>query len=281
MASATSVSWRGVTIAMGADYHLRELVGWEELPNVTFEGVPASSSYGSLVTAGQCDPRIVTVTGWCYSTSARDALLAGFWAACAPHVGELVTESLTVAHGGLTLSVDAQLMKASAAPEAGWAVGRFGFVLTWRCPDPLRYGSPQTVSSPIQTATTGLTFPITFPITFPSNPIGGTAVVRNAGNARSPVLITLTGPLEYPGVVTVESSKRVWFPLTLGASDVVTIDSRAGVARLNGEFRAPAAGSALLSDLFAAPAATTSFQALGTPSSGSPGISVQFRPAFW
>ena len=280
----TYVVWRGLLIAGISDgntpFYLREITGWDSLPNITFGSVPVAGGLGSIVTPGQADPRVVTVTGWCWDPVSRNELLAILRGNSAPSVGDVVTESLTVTHGGLTLSADAQLMKADATAEVGWALGRFPFVLQWRCPDPLRYGAPVVVSSPINTAVSGLAFPWTFPVTFPSNPIGGSVSVVNGGNARAPVVVTLTGPLDGPGVVCVESSVRVEFPLTLGASDVLTVDSGSGVALLNGEYRAPSVLSSLVGDLSLRPGRQT-LQALGVPSSGSPGISVSFRPAFW
>jgi hypothetical protein len=277
----TTVSWRGITIVKAGDYHLRELTGWEELPNISFDSVQASNGYGSLVTTGTADPRIVTVSGWCFSSTARDSLLSGFWAGGAPQVGELVTESLTITHAGLTLSADAQLVKASAAPEVGWAAGRFGFVLTWRCPDPLRYGSLNSSTASITAPVDGVVYPVTYPITYPAQPPSGTVTTFNAGNAKAPVVVTLLGPLATNfGVACVTSAKlmRFGFPIALG--DALVIDTSQGAAFLNGAFRSPLSDSCLFDEL-RVPVGASTFQALGDPTGSGAAVTVAFRPAYW
>src|SRR6478752_5635463 len=159
--TATSVTWNGLSIAgpsAGGQYQLRDIVGWDTTPNVSFASVAIAGGRGAAVTPGQMDPRTVTVTGWCFNAAARDSLLATFWSNAAPSVGDLTTDSLTVTHAGLTLSADAQLQKADASPEPGWAAGRFGFTLQWRCPDPMRYAPASTSVVAVKVPTLGITF---------------------------------------------------------------------------------------------------------------------------
>lgn len=278
----TSVSWGALTIAgpsTGAAYMLRDLAGWEATPNITFESLRASTGYGSTPTPGSSDPRVVSVSGWCYSTS-RDALLASLWSACIPAVGSSGTAPLTVAHAGLTLSADAQLIKVDASPEPGWTNGRFNFILQWRCPDPLRYGQQLLVSAPITPAPGGVSYPLSYPVVYPAGSPSGALVLTNAGNAPAPVVFSVQGPVTGPGLVNVTTGKQVTYGFDLVAGDVLTVDSRAGAAFLNGVYRAPLPGSARVGELVL-PVGVSTVQAMGTAPSGTPSVSASYRPTYW
>lgn len=281
--SATSLSWRGQAIgaAVSPDFKLKTLVGWEELPNLTYASVPTGNGYGSAVTGAQSDPRIVTVTGFCFNASTRDALLASFWDVAFPVISDLVTEPLTITHGGLTLSADAQLLKASAAPEDGWSQGRFGFTLSWHCPDPLRYGPRTSAVAAVTVPTLGIVFPVTGSWVFPADPVGGPLGVLNVGTAPADAVFTLTGALAGPGVAVIETGKIIDFDFDLAAGDVLVVDTSAGMCTLNGEYRAPSVLSSLLDELRLPAGSLSTVQPLGSPVSGSPTLSVSYRPAYW
>lgn len=277
-------TWQGIDFVEGVEgpFWLTSVSGWDDPPDGSPTDRPVAGWHGSLPGRMTRKARTVTIEGNCASPTDRDALFLRLADAAAAGFGD--GDTLTPLVGsvaGRTLTAAAQLQRlAPKVEQAAFEAGVFGWAIQWRCPDPLRYGPARTLSAPINTATTGLTWPITFPITYPSNPIGGSLVLNNEGNARTPVIITLTGPLDTPGVICVETSRRVEFPLVLAVGDTLTIDTGAGVAYLNGEYRAPSAISALVSDLSLRPGQQT-LQALGTPSTDNPGISATFQPAYW
>jgi len=278
------ITWQGLTLASKADgassYHASDITGWEVTPQISFADV-AIGGRGVAVTPGSMGPRVVTVTGWCYDSSRRDLLLASLWSNASPSVGVLETDALVVTHGGLTLQADAQLMKADATPEAGWAGGRFGFTLQWRCPDPMRYGAWTSVTAGIEAPVAGLVYPVTYPVTYPAQTPSGQLSVFNPGNAQAPALITLSGPLgNSPGVSCVTSGAQVRFGFALAAGDVLVVDTAQGAAFLNGEFRSPLTASSLFDEL-RVPVGASTFQSLGDPTGSGASVSVAFRPAFW
>ena len=275
-------SWGGVNFTQWGPYYLTKVEGWDAPPDGKVDDQPLAGWHGSLPGRMTRGARTVTIEGFCLGSD-RDALFNALADAMAAGFGEGDDRPDLVGDvAGRNLAAAAQLQRyAPTVEQVKWGRRYFGWALQWRCPDPLRYAPAQSLSVPINTATTGLTWPITFPITYPSNPIGGQLVVNNPGNARRcPAVITLTGPLDTPGVVCVETSERLEFPLVLSESDVLSIDTGAGVAWLNGEYRAPSAVSSLIGDLSLRPGAQT-LQALGTPTTGNPSISVSFRPAYW
>lgn len=284
--TATSIVWRDLTMAAataGADYCLRDLKGWDELPPYTSEDVPVSGRHGGLLTPIRFATRSVTVTGWSAKASTRDALVAALRRATAPGRDTMVTEPLAITHAGQVLTADAQVVAAAALPEIGWALGRFGWVVQWLCRDPFRYGPFQSVTSPLALPVTGLALPASLPNAFPAKPTGGAFTVNNTGTAPASAIYTLQGGITLPGVVVnggTSNQRIVSYSFDLGSSDLLAIDTARGAAFLNGAYRAPVAGSALTKELELLPG-INSIAAVGAPGAGSPTVSVTFRPAYW
>ena len=286
----TWVVWRDILLgprSSGNLYCLRTLEGWEELPPYQTQKVSVGGGHGTLVAPIQFDERAVIVSGWCSERSARNQLVQTFMRAAAPSgSGALQTESLQVTHAGVTLSADARVVRASATAEAGWALGRFGWVVQWLCNDPRRYGQQVSQQSFLALPGAGLALPASLPAAFAANPVGGMFSVENVGTADAPARYVLTGPLANPGVMVnagTVNQVAVQYALSLADGESLVIDTRDGGAGfLNGGYRSPASGSGLTSDLVIRPG-LNSVQALGVASAGSPGssISVTFRPAYW
>lgn len=281
----TWLTWNDLLIAPRSDgntpFCLSDITGWDVTPQIGFDDVPIAGGRGVAVTPGSMGPRIVTVTGWCYDPALRNQLVAMLKGYTTPRIGSLVTAPLEVTHAGITLTADAQIVKCDATPEVGWGAGRFGFVVQWRCADPVLYGLMQSASVEIRVQTLGITFPVTGDWVFPADPVGGSLIVRNPGYVDSDAVYTLTGPLTGPGVALIEAGKRVNFDFDLGTGDTLVIDTAEGVCTLNGEYRSPSVMSALLDEMRLPEVSTSTVQALGTPLAGSPSMSVDFRPAFW
>lgn len=281
--SNVAFSWSGIEFSTATPFRPRKVTGWDAPPDGDTPEDPVAGWHGARRARVTRRRRVVEIEGSCTSNSARDYLFQMLGDALAEGfgVGES-TSPLVGSVAGRELTADAQLLRYQPTIEPlPWGKGVWTWALQFVCPDPLRYGPQQSMSAPINTTQNGITWPITFPITFPANPRAGVVTVYNPGNAkRCPAVITLTGPLSTPGVVCVETSRRLEFSLDLGPSDVLSIDTDTGVALLNGEYRSPSAVSSLIGDLSLAPG-TQTLQALGTPTTGDPSISVSFRPAYW
>ena len=277
------LQWRSVLLSgsiMAGDYFVRSIEGWEELPPYSTDAIPNAGRHGSLDAPIHFGDRTVTVTGWCWDKASRNHLLRGLRVNTSPLVDTTETGWLTVTDAGLTLSAKARVVRAGAVDRAGWALGRFGWSVQWLCTDPLRYGQEQNAFSVMAPPVSGLVYPVTYPVTYPTNPIGGQVTLYNEGDASSPAVFTLQGPLDTPGVINVASSARQEFPLSLAAGDRLVIDTALGGAFLNGEFRSPTAASDLCVDL-EVPSGSSTWQALGTPTGSGASLSVSFRPAYW
>lgn len=261
MSRTLEIAWAGFGAGEGGEFQVEKLTGWLGLTD------PSGSSRAN---------RTVMATGWC---SGADDALARFMAQTAPNG----TYELTIAHAGRTLSVDADVLR--AAPTLDWETydgGFFEWSVQWGCDGHLLYGAPVTVLSMLAQPGTGLALPTSLPASFPANPVGGSFSTVNDGTATAPAVYTLRGPMTQPGVLLnagTTTQRMVQYNLSLGADDFLTIDTKEG-AFLNGEYRPSTGGSDIVGDLGLAPGSNT-VQALGTPSAGSPYISVTFRPAYW
>lgn len=279
--TATSVLWGDITIngpSQAGSFNLRDIKGWVETPGPSFEDA-SNYGVGSKVTPISYGRRTVTVTGWCQSAGLRDSLLRTLWASLAPKSKSTATELLSVTHGGDTLTADAQLTRVAALPEQGWGVGYFSFAVEWTCADPLRYGPWQSFTSDITGTSSGVTPPVTPPVVLAAAAPSGQFVLNNPGNADAPAVYTLNGPIVGPGVDV--GGHRVTYGFDLAAGDALVLDTARGAAFLNAAYRAPASGSALLSELVL-PSGYTTVQAIGdVGSGGTPWVTAVFRPAYW
>lgn len=278
------IQWRGLTLG-GAAFSINTLTGWLDLPGASFEGQD-SSGHGQVATPGVQAARLVVAGGLLAGYGgARDALITQFRAAMIPRAAfDDALDPLVVTAAGRTSTARAQLQQYSLSLDPrNWAAGSIPWSAQWRCPDPRVYGAEISATAALIAEVAGVTLPRTMPFTMTPKPLGGQVSIVNSGNdpEGSPTVIILTGP--QPGNVGVINSTtgavlKYGFPL--GAADQLRIDTEAGGAFLNGEYRAPSSLGYVTADLRAAPG-TNVYRALGIAGGGSPSITVLVEPASW
>jgi hypothetical protein len=154
----------------------------------------------------------------------------------------------------------------------------------WRCPDPRIFGDTRYASANLYVAPTGLTLPQTLPVTLTAQALGGTVTVFNPGTdpEGSPAIFGLSGEQQANvGLHNATTGKRVLFSFPLGADDTLAVDTERGGAYLNGEYRPTTGFSDMVSDMRLAPGVNV-IRALGyAGSTGTPALTVSFRPASW
>jgi hypothetical protein len=227
----TSLTWNGLTIGAGTRYRMLTLEGWEELPASRYDKQPRANAHGAHPTPVYADERIVGVEGYCWDSTDRDQLLSDLRAflTFADDPDE-DTEPLAVTAAGKTLTAGAQLITALPKLTRGeWGVGRFGWLLQWRCPDPRRYGAPQTAPTGLPSASGGLTYPLAYPLAYGTVGVTGRITLTNPGTAPAPILLQVTGAHDVGWEVSaVETGQRLTYPVPVPAGQTIELDTAAG-----------------------------------------------------
>jgi hypothetical protein len=229
----TSLLWRGLTIGAGSRYRIRTLDGWEARPPGRYKKVERTGGHGTHRSRVLSDERIVTVEGWCWASADRDQLLADLQAVAGYTDGD-DTDPLTVTAAGRTLTAGGQLLEARPMLLRGeWGVGRFGWLLQWRCPDPRRYGSERSLSTALPDAGGGLVYPLTYNLDYGAAGEDGSITLDNLGSADAPILLAVRGGHDV-GFEVSAAGRRLTYGALVPAGQVVEIDSARGTVLVEG-----------------------------------------------
>lgn len=267
----TSAAWRGLTLGAGSRYRVLTVEGWEELPPARYDKQGRASAHGSHPSRRFADERIVTVTGYCWTATERDEMLAGMQA-------ELVYDDdddpLAVTLAGRTLTAHAQLLAARQMVLRGeWGIGRFGWLIQWRCANPLRYGASRTVTTPLPAPGGGLLYNLystSGKLDYGAPGTTGRITLTNPGTADAAVLFAVRGALP-EGYELSGAGQRIRSPKPVPAGQVIEIDTAAGTVLVEGT--ASRRGDLTVADWMLVPRATRD-RVTGVVTPGS--LEVQF-----
>lgn len=229
----TSVLWRDLTMSTGqaSRFRIRSLEGWEELPPARYDKHPRARAHGAHSSEVWADERLVTVEGYCWSSTERDQLLLELRAATTFDGGE---EPLAITVAGRTLTAQAQLLLARPMLLRGeWGVGRFGWIVQWRCPDPVRYGPESGDDTGLPTSGGGLAYPTAYALSYGALGVTGQITLHNDGTADAGILATVTGPLLMGWEVSA-AGKRLRYETAVPAGQVLDVDTDAGTVLAEG-----------------------------------------------
>lgn len=234
--SSTSGLWRDLAFGAGTGYRIRSVEGWEELPPSRYDNKPRTQGHGAHPSKVWGGERIVTVEGWCWTAADRDAQLQAWQRRMTFDGGE---EVLTLTVAGRTLTAWAQLLTARPMLVRGeWGVGRFGWLLQWRCPDPRRYGPSRTVGTGLPTSGGGLVLPMfsgTPGVGLDFGTLGspGQVTVSNAGTAPASLLLAVRGALP-SGYEISAAGQALTYPVQVPSGQVIALDTGAGTVLVEG-----------------------------------------------
>jgi len=276
----TAITWRGLTIGGGGNYHVEELTGWDDLPDITSYDQPQARGHGDHTGDQFARSRIVTASGTIASPAARDALALALSAA-SPVTSAL--DDLTVQTFGRVLTSSARVIRRSLPVNVDYAAGVVPFALQWKCPDPLRYGPAQT-AGPIGLPTPGggLAYPLAYPLDYGTAGTLGMASLTNVGTADTSVLFTVTGALSSGFEISSADGQRLTYPAPLFSGDVLTLDTATGAVLLGGT--ADRRNSLTVADWMQVPAGgslSVRFSSLGGAFDASATLTAMIRPAYW
>lgn len=215
----------------GVAWFLQGLEGWDS-PEVRAELQDRESDHGAWFSPAYLGSRPITLSG---TVAAPDR--------------STLQDAMDRLYAAASLS-DTTLAVWEATPKQS-VVRRSGKVLaqyvtdrtaTWSvlvtAADPRRYGTTlQSGTTGLPSTTGGLSFPATFPITFSATTVSGQIIAVNAGTMDTRPVLTITGPVTAPSVAALYPDgtvKQMIYSLDLASGDVLTIDTDAHTAMING-----------------------------------------------
>lgn len=126
-----------------------------------------------------------------------------------------------------------RVTKYSTPLDLNYGYGQMNVISEWTCPDGLLYdGAVSTDSCGLPNPTSGLTFPASAPFVFGAS-TGGSISLDNTGTYETSPFFVIIGPCTYPTISNTATGEQITLDLTLGASDVVSIDTQSGDVMLN------------------------------------------------
>jgi hypothetical protein len=226
-------SWSGnVTDDNGVDWIIQDDDGWANTAPVRRNNQDRDADDGAWDAPAYYSGLDIVLTGTAVApnqllqNAAKDTLRGLF-----PDMSGLAT--LTVAEVHLTryafVRLGAQIKIADKGPTA------FVFQLPLYAPDPRRYSALLTpgVNLPAGSGIGGRAYPRSYPLSYSGGSAVGAVQATNAGNYKTPAVLAITGPVIGPQVQHIQSGRQLRFNLTLGVSDVLTVDLASRAVLLN------------------------------------------------
>ncbi len=286
--SCTTVEWRGITLSSDSSspYGIRTLLGWDELPDMRLSAPERPQAHGRFDTPVWSDERVITLSGQIVSAD-RDVLVHALSAQMGP--GGRKAEPLTVTRAGRTLMGYARLTAFKTETSADWGVGYVPFVIEWRCRDPLRYGEPDSVSTPFPQLRGGLEYDLytdgtvdTGFLEYGEASETGRITLTNTGSADVWPVFQVNGLIDDFGfdIALIDTDKRIRFSGRVPSNSSLVIDSASGTAVIDGS--ADRGGLLTYRDWFSVPAGGSveiAFIPLGTDYGGE--LTAVTRPGYW
>jgi hypothetical protein len=231
----SQIEWnQALLLGDGTDLYVSSLTGWDDLPAVDSGNVPRSQTHGSWAGRMLAQERIVTV---------EFDILPGTYdtAELRDRVRELTPVDPTGTEYPIVVKSDvgAPLLAYGQVTRRALPMGRSyrqrieGCAIQWVCSDPRRYSvNEMQITVAAAAPGSGYVFPLTYPIEYGTATNPGIAYVVNDGNASSPPIIQIAGPVVTPRVVNHTTGDVLEFDITLAVEDVLTVDVGAGTVFL-------------------------------------------------
>jgi len=234
----------GVLLGAGTPYDVIELDGWDDLPPYSLTDVDRPAQAGAWAGPMFAQERTLTlalqvsgtVNGIGTPTSAQYAAnVAALRAATNPGVDSTAEVPFVVQLAGTKLMTSVRCQQRVMPTAQGYASPGLDKVsLQLVASDPRRYSTTvQSASCGLASSSGGLTYPITYPITW-GTVSNGTLTINNAGDTPTPPTLVIAGPGATPAIVRQDTGAVLQFDVTLGAADVLTVNTVDGTVTLNG-----------------------------------------------
>ena len=225
--------------ANGISWIWQTIDGWDS-PDVVGQVIQRSADHGGWPASQFYAPRVITVTVMASAPTQalRDTARAVFQQVIPPGISP---NDLAVLTYNEPVPKQALVRRSGRITEQKPTLTDVIFTANLVAPDPRKYSAQPKSSTAYIAATSaggGLVVPFTVPFTLDPGTPPGVMTVTNAGTFETRPVITLKGPLTAPKISNVTYGMTVPFSqVTLGATDVLTVDMDARAASLNGSYR--------------------------------------------
>lgn len=224
--------------ANGTSWIWQSIDGWDS-PDVAGQVIQRSADHGGWPASQFLAPRVLTVTvmASAQTQALRDVARAQFQQALA--VG-ITPNDLTTLVYNEPVPKTALCRRSGKVTEAKPTLTDVVFTANLVCPDPRKYGARANTAvayAAVSGGGGGMTVPFTIPVTLDPGAPPGVMTVTNAGNFETRPVLTLKGPLAAPAVTNATYGLTISFSqMTLGPSDVLTVDTDTRACYLNGAY---------------------------------------------
>lgn len=207
------------------------LQGWDG-PDVRATWTDRQADHGAWAGPGYFGARVITVAG---TVTAPDA---GTLATALEQLAAAVALTDTTLVVGEPTPRQATVRRSAKLLVARQTDRVATYSVQVTAADPRRYSTTQqTATVGLPSTSGGLAPPLTPPLTIPATTTPGTVTASNAGTIATRPLLTLTGPVAQPVIITTYpdgSTRTLSYSDSLATGDVLVIDTDAHTVVLNG-----------------------------------------------
>lgn len=229
-----TVELRGLIMGTGTVYDVQvNGTNWRSVPDLRSNPLPRAGRHGTQAGQDLLGGRRFPITVQIVAATMAEALdaegaLAAAWAPSDVDLPIVITDD----NGAWRMTGRPQM----ADPDLEFAdVGLITSECRFLATDPIRYSdTASSDSTTFPAGGVGFTFPFTFPLAFGTSGAGGRILADNTGRAAVPWTATITGPWTNPTITHVGLSRTLTVNVTLGAGDVLTVDSKSRSILLGG-----------------------------------------------
>lgn len=220
-------------LASTSHVSLTEVTGLDT-PDVYMNSSTRANSHGAFITARYLKERTITMSGRLDTDQSNYAsdwyqVRQAFLPTAAP-----VPLTFKLPGYSSQLVYCSPLGARGAMRNVETAVGMVDFIATLVAADPRIYSATlNQVTVQPAAVSGGAAFPYTFPVTF-STSTTAVGAAQNTGTFAAPIVVDLYGPLTTPVLSDSTTGNRIALNYTIGAGDVVTVDTLAHTVTLNG-----------------------------------------------
>lgn len=281
------VQYGELLLGPGTPYRWRSIGGWEDLPALDSGTVARSDAHGAFPGRLLAQARTVTVDGLIVRAprATIGATVAALNAGTVPVEDERPLVAWLDERGPLLAYARATRRAIPAGP--GYRLGTItGGAIEFQATDPRRYElAERAVSATLPMSEAGLSWPLTWPLPFGEPGSTGALSTMNVGDCETHPVVEFRGPVTRPSLTNLSTGDVIEYDIPLAASDLLTVDTRAGTAVLNSTASRiyTATARSVPEQTFTLAPGISSLIFRAAPGSNDPTASatVRYRSAYW